>query len=119
MKNLLLITCFFVSTSLIAQTKVEKGTKLINGEELHYRMQGTGEPLIVLHGGPGMDGRYLHPEIDKLDQTYRLISYNQRGFESSLEGLDTLMLTADQFVNDLEEFRKAMGLGKINLMGHS
>jgi len=119
MKYLLLLICWIISTTLFAQTNVEKGFKSVNGVELTYQIQGSGDPLIVLHGGPGMDGSYFFPGIDKLGKLYRLISYNQRGSGRSPGDLDTLMLTADQFVEDLEGFRKAMSLDKINIMGHS
>lgn len=33
---------------------------------LAYHICGKGDPLILLHGGPGMDSTYLMPELLKL-----------------------------------------------------
>ena len=119
MKNLFLFIFMICPFFLTAQSKKEKGSKWVNGTQLEYQMYGKGEPLIVLHGGPGMDASYLSPGIDKLGKLYSVVVYNQRGSDNLLAKPDTLKLNADQFVEDLEGLRKALGLDKINVMGHS
>ncbi|MGQ0641098.1 MAG: alpha/beta fold hydrolase [Gemmatimonadaceae bacterium] len=39
----------------------------------------TGEPLLVLHGGPGAHHDYLLPQYLALAEPYRLVFYDQRG----------------------------------------
>ena len=34
--------------------------------ELHVREEGAGRPLVLLHGGPGLDGSVFFPEIAEL-----------------------------------------------------
>jgi len=119
MKNFLFYYCLLSSGILLAQVNEDKGSVMVNGVALHYQTQGSGEPLVIIHGGPGMDDRYLFPGMDELGENYRLISYNQRGSGKSAADLDTMMINVDQYVDDLEGFRKAMGLDKVNLLGHS
>lgn len=61
------------------------------GARLHVEQVGDlgARPLILLHGGPGADARYLQPQCDALaDLTHagrplRLVYYDQRGAERS------------------------------------
>jgi len=50
---------------------------IVNGVELHYISAGTGEPLILLHGGQG-DYRSWEPQIAELSRYYHVISYSRR-----------------------------------------
>src|SRR4029450_12364266 len=52
---------------------------------LYAREIGRGQPLIVLHGGPNFDHRYLLPDLDRLADAFRLIYYDQRGRGQSAE----------------------------------
>jgi proline iminopeptidase len=103
----------------MGQHSNEEGFKHVNGVELYYKSLGEGEPILVVHGGPGLDEGYLHPGIDPLSKKYRIITYDQRGSGRSKGTLDTSMLTLDQYVEDIEGLRKTLGLKKIHLMGHS
>ena len=40
---------------------------------LFIKMQGKGEPLIVLPGGPGYSFEYLQPYLSQLDSHFQLI----------------------------------------------
>ena len=40
---------------------------------LFVREVGRGRPLVVLHGGPDFDHRYLLPDMDRLADAFRLI----------------------------------------------
>jgi proline iminopeptidase len=46
---------------------------------LYAREIGRGQPLIVLHGGPDFDHRYLLPDLDRLAAAFRLIYYDCGG----------------------------------------
>ena len=87
---------------------------------LYYNEIGQGIPIIVLHGGPGLDQGYLQPQLLQLAANHRLIFYDQRGSGKSLETkLDEKHINIHQFVEDLEALRKSLGLNKFILMGHS
>ena len=52
----------------------------INGYKYHMEIFGSADatPLIVVHGGPGLDYEYLKP-LKELSNDYRVIFYDQRG----------------------------------------
>lgn len=118
MKNLLVLLFLFVRLSGFAQESNE-GLKQVNGIELYYKSIGKGQPLLVVHGGPGLDEGYFHPSLDPLGKKYLLITYDQRGSGRSKGTLDTARLSVDQYVEDIEGLRKSLGLKRIHLMGHS
>jgi proline iminopeptidase len=46
---------------------------------LYFREDGHGDPLLLLHGGPGAHHDYLYPQMLALAAQHRLITYDQRG----------------------------------------
>ena len=46
---------------------------------LYVRETGSGQPIIVLHGGPDFDQSYLLPDMDRLSDAFRLIYYDPAG----------------------------------------
>lgn len=97
----------------------ENGIKQVNGAGLYYTTFGTGEPLLILHGGPGLDHTYLLPQMSKLAERYRLVFYDQRGSGNSVTTVDSTSITLVNFVEDAERIRRSLNLGAIHLMGHS
>jgi len=90
----------------------------INGLRLEYDDSGGDKTAFVtLHGGPGMGSRKGDwATFQPLTDTYRLISFDQRGNGES-EGAEPY--SHEQFVADLEALRQKLGLGKIVLLGGS
>src|SRR5207248_7381684 len=86
------------------------------GVQLFVHEEGAGPPVIVVHGGPGLDSNYLAPDLQPLSQAHRVIYYDQRG-----SGRSTLSnrVTADMLVSDLDALRQRLRLSKIALLGHS
>lgn len=98
----------------------EEGYVKIDAGSMYYRDTGNGTPIIVLHGGPGLDQGYLQPQLFQLADNHRVIFYDQRGSGKSLDTpLDDSHLNTQQFVKDLEDLRSELGLEKLILMGHS
>jgi len=117
---LILMLSFFVSgCQPVGVPHSEQGVKRVNGTELFYRVIGEGEPLVIAHGGPGMDQNYLLPQMEGLAKRHRLIFYDQRGTGGSSPEIDSSAITIERFVDDLNEIRKAFNLEKMNLLGHS
>ncbi|WP_295818914.1 alpha/beta hydrolase [uncultured Deinococcus sp.] len=89
----------------------------VNGVTLVYEDGGHGTAIVTLHGGPGMGSRAGDwAAFQPLTDTYRLISYDQRGNGDSDAGEP---YSHAQFVADLEALRGELGLGKIVVLGGS
>jgi len=97
-----------------------EGHATVNGVAHFYRTIGQGEPVIVLHGGPGMWHEELLPFFDDLAHDHQVIFYDQRGNGKSLmPEITTENFTVEWLVSDLDELRKAWGFDRINIIGHS
>jgi proline iminopeptidase len=90
-----------------------------NGVMLYYLILGRGEPLVVMHGGPGASHDYFLPYLLPLARHNRVIFLDERGSGRSQKLADPAGYTIENMVEDLEAARKALNLGKINLLGHS
>ena len=91
----------------------------VGGAQLYCREVGSGPSIIVIHGGPDFDHTYLLPDLDRLADGYRLIYYDQRGRGRSQGELRLEEIRIDRYVEDLDRLRKAFGLDKAALLGHS
>ncbi len=90
------------------------------GVTLHAEAFGNPEntAVIVLHGGPGNDYRYLL-SLKKLANRYYMVFYDQRG-----SGLSPRVpageITMEQMIEDLDGIISHYSRGKkVNLIGHS
>jgi len=90
-----------------------------DGTRLHYRVDGDGRPLVILHGGPGLSSSYLAPDLVSLSDRYRLIFYDQRGSGRSTVVTDPARLTLENHVDDVDTVRRQFGLERFVLVGHS
>jgi proline iminopeptidase len=89
------------------------------GVRLFYRVDGSGpDTLVVLHGGPGLNLEGLRPDLRPLVRRHTLLYFDQRGSGRS-EMPDTLRLTADLMVEDVEAVRRTFRLDQLTLLGHS
>ncbi|MGZ4809868.1 MAG: alpha/beta fold hydrolase [Thermoanaerobaculia bacterium] len=86
---------------------------------LYYTEVGKGSPVIVIHGGPGMDSASLAADLEPLTRTHRLIYYDQRGGGRSTLPADPALLTIDHHVQDLEALRRHLGIEKMMILAHS
>lgn len=75
--------------------------------------------LVCLHGGPGATHDYILPLADLAKHGFRVIFYDQLGCGRSDLPKNPALFTIERGVEELEEFRKKLNLGKIHLMGSS
>jgi proline iminopeptidase len=115
MRRLLIVFSFLLATSLNAQQFAKSG----DGVRLWYTESGQGSPVIVIHGGPGMDHDSLAADLAPLRQHHRVIEYDQRGGGRSTLPGDATLLTIEHHVNDLEALRLHLGLKRVTLLAHS
>src|SRR5438128_9861265 len=90
-----------------------------NGVMIYYKMLGRGEPLMIVHGGPGASHDYFLPYLLPLARHNKLIFIDERGSGRSEKLGDASGYTIENMVEDVEAVRQALGLGKISLLGHS
>ena len=87
---------------------------------LSYRLLGTGgEPVILIHGGPGLTSDYLADDLAPMARKHALFVYDQRGIGKSTLVSDSTALAAQRYVEDLEAIRKHLGVEQLTLLGHS
>jgi proline iminopeptidase len=98
---------------------VREGFVDVRGLFLYYTDIGRGDPLIVLHGGPGGSHNYFLPYLLALARTNRLIFMDERGSGRSGKLEDSSGYTVENMADDVEALRQALGLHSINLLGHS
>jgi (E)-2-((N-methylformamido)methylene)succinate hydrolase len=82
----------------------------------HFLEQGTGEPLVLIHG-VGMQASAWYPQIDALSQAFRVIAVDMPGHGQSTP-LDA-NASLPQFVQWAIDFIEALDAGPVNLAGHS
>jgi proline iminopeptidase len=118
----LLILLVSLASSIAAQPTVYpqlEGFVDAHGVMIYYLALGSGSPLVVVHGGPGADHTYFLPYLLPLARTHRLIFIDERGSGRSQRLQDTSLYTVENMVEDVEDVRVALTLGKISLLGHS
>ena len=92
----------------------------VSGFKLFYRGFGKGENvLLCLHGGPGGTHDYLLPLGELGDDKIRVILYDQLGCGKSERPAEKSKYTIEYGVEEVEDLRQALNLGKINLFGNS
>lgn len=85
--------------------------------ELFVFEVGGGEPVVLLHGGPGSDYTYMLPVANGLEGQFRFVFYDQRGSRHSSVNPDSI--TMAKHVDDLETLRAALGTERIRIISHS
>jgi len=98
---------------------IDEGYVDANGVLIYYKAFGKGDPLMIVHGGPGASHDYFLPHLIPLARTNRLVFIDERGSGRSEKLDDPKQYTVEGMVADLEAVRRALALGRINLLGHS
>jgi proline iminopeptidase len=92
--------------------------ELPDGYNLNVEEVGSGFPVIVLHGGPGLDHSMFRPYLDPLGDEYRLLYVDERG-QGRSDRVDPQSLSLDVFARDVDRLAEALDLGPFALLGHS
>jgi proline iminopeptidase len=90
-----------------------------NGVLIYTVTMGRGAPLVIVHGGPGASHDYFLPYLLPLARHHRLVFIDERGSGRSEKLEDVSKYTVEAMVEDVEAVRVALGLGTIDLLGHS
>ena len=91
-----------------------------NDVRLFYRLLGSGpDTLVIIHGGPGFTMDYFLEDLAPIAEHHALLFYDQRGAGRSTLVSDSISLTAQRFVEDVEAIRKHFSIERFELLGHS
>jgi proline iminopeptidase len=98
----------------------EEGFTTTTGSPLYWAKYGRTEApkLLVLHGGPGADHRYLLPQMLHLGETHDLLFYDQRGGGQSKADA-RVPITWETHVEDLGALVEEFALDPLSLVGYS
>ena len=93
----------------------------VHETELYVDLRGPedGFPLLVLHGGPGLDHTVFGSHLDPLADTYRLVLIDEREQGRSARGTDPATWTLHQHASDLSAVAAALGAQEYAVLGHS
>jgi len=97
----------------------EEGFVDAHGVLIYYKALGRGQPLVVLHGGPGASHDYFLPYLLPLVRRNRVIFIDERGSGRSQKLENPAAYTVENMAEDVEAVRQGLELGKISLLGHS
>jgi len=91
---------------------------LPDGYKLNVEELGRGFPVIILHGGPGLDHQMFRPYLDPLATDYRLLYVDERG-QGRSQRVDPQTLSLHRLARDVDLLAEALGLDRFALLGHS
>jgi proline iminopeptidase len=91
----------------------------VNNTEINVRVVGRGSPILIVHGGPGLNHTYFLPHLIKLANEHQLIFIDQRACGKSSGTLDSTQMSFNWLVNDMEAIRQQLKLGKVSILAHS
>lgn len=98
----------------------------LQGFTVRVRESGEGEPILCLHGGPGMDSGYFFPDpgvwgpgLRAVAENHRVVTYDQRGCGGSGVPDVEQPLALSRHVDDVDRVRAALGLERPTILAHS
>ncbi len=89
----------------------------VRGVSLFVKVIGQGYPLLIMHGGPGMDHTSMLPLQPCADQ-FTMIFYDHRCNGRS-NGAAVSSMTWENLTADAEALRQTLGFEKWAVLGHS
>src|SRR5437667_5236983 len=92
------------------------GHAAVNGVNYYYALYGTGEPLLLLHGGMGQIEMF-GPNLTKLAQSRQVIGVDLQGHSRTLLGEREISLV--DIGNDIAGVLKKLGYDKVDVLGYS
>lgn len=88
----------------------------INTATIHYRLHGTGQPLILI-AGYSCDHTQWLPMMDDLGKHFQVLIFDNRGCGQTKD--DGKSLSVELLANDVIELANALNLQKPHIAGHS
>ncbi|SHG88039.1 proline iminopeptidase [Cognatiyoonia sediminum] len=112
-------TTLGLAAALMGATAAAAEMIEVNGANLFYESIGSGEPILVMHGGLGLSHDYLRPYFDQLSETNTVVYYDHLGNGLSDKPDDYAEMNFDRLTSDAAELMTALGHDTFTLIGHS
>lgn len=94
-----------------------EATVKLEGAELFVVTRGSGTPVVLL-GGPWFGQTYLRQLAEGLADDFETVRYDARGSGRSLP-VSPPEISLEAHLRDLDGLRQALGIDRVNLVGHS
>lgn len=96
---------------------LETGFRNVNDVSLYYEVYGTGQPLVLIHGGGGSIQHDYQEIIPRLYSHFQLIGVDLQNHGRS--GHRTIPETFEQDASDVVELLRQLGVEKATFLGFS
>ena len=111
---MLCFSCQNSTKKKVTNTIEPEGIITVDGIDLHYKIEGTGNPILVLNGSG------LIPILsEKLREQCQLIFVDTRCFIPIETPSNLASWTIETYVDDIETVRKALNFEKVGVLGFS
>ena len=90
---------------------------LVRGLKITYRRAGSGDPLVLLHGGFGFDSRSWGPQLDDLDDEFNVIAWDAPGCGGSDDPPESFSM--EDYADSLAGFVGTLGVTRPHILGLS
>ena len=108
--------CSLMFAQTSAAPAVKSGYAPVNGLKLYYEIRGSGEPLILLHGGV-VGITMFGQNLDLLSQKRKVIAVELQGHGHTAD-IDR-PLSFDAMADDVAGLLRYLGIDKADVMGYS
>ncbi|MBK7444213.1 MAG: alpha/beta hydrolase [Chitinophagales bacterium] len=102
----------------VANAQDTTGLYTVNGTQLYIKIIGEGDPILIVHGGPGLNHEYFLPHLLPLAKNHKLIFYDQRSSGKSQLSVRANM-NFNTFAADIEAIRVLFNIEKLDIICHS
>lgn len=89
----------------------------MSGLKITYRRAGSGDPLVLLHGGFGFDSRSWGPQLDGLDDEFSVIAWDAPGCGGSDDPPGSFSM--EDYADSLAGFVRVLGLARPHILSLS
>jgi proline iminopeptidase len=112
------MTCAIAALPVLAQAGEARISR--EGFDLWYRTYGSGRPVLVLSGGPGLDCDYMEPVAQELAKKNQAVLVELRGTGRSRPPVvNAETVSVKTCLSDLEALRTHLKVERWAVVGHS
>ena len=89
----------------------------VSGLKITYRRAGSGDPVVLAHGGFGFDSRSWSPQFDDLGDEFDIVAWDAPGCGGSDDPPESFSM--EDYADSLAGFVSALGLTRPHILGIS